>query len=102
MFAIVEFKGNQYKVAEGSEIKLPLFETKVGAKLDMEKVILLSDTKDVKLAEDTKSAKVEALVIEIGQTPKIGVLKFHSKKRYQKIGSHRQDFVKVRISKIAA
>lgn len=102
MFAIVEFKGNQYKVTEGSELKLPLFEAKPGDKIVMDKLLLLDDDKGVKLASEIKSGKVEAEVVEIGQTAKIGVLKFHSKKRYQKIGSHRQDFVKIRINKIAA
>ena len=102
MFAIVEFKGMQFQAKEGTEQNLPFFETKVGEKLTLDKVLLLSDNDNVKLAEELKDAKVEAEIIKIGQTPKIGVLKFHAKKRYQKIGSHRQDFVRVKVTKISA
>ena len=60
MFAIVEFKGNQYKVTEGSELKLPLFEARPGDKIVMDKLLLLGDDKGVKLASEIKSGKVEA------------------------------------------
>lgn len=101
MFAIVEFKGIQFKAIEGKEQILPLFPCKVGDKLTLDKLTLLDDDKGVKVADELKNAKVTAEVVSIEQTPKVGVLKFHSKKHYQKIGSHRQDYVRVRIDKIS-
>ena len=100
MFAIVDFNGNQFKFEEGKELNLPLFECKVGEKIVLDKVLMLSEDKSVKLNEDASGSKVEVEVLSFGQTPKVGVVKFHSKKRYKKMGNHRQDFVKVRVTKI--
>ena len=103
MFAIVDFKGNQLKVVEGKEVILPLFECKKGDKVVLDKVVALSNDDKIKTgATDLKDVSVEAKVIAISQTKKIGVVKFHSKKRYKKVGGHRQDYVKVLVSKIIA
>lgn len=102
MFAIVEFKGMQFQAREGALQNLPYFECKVGDKVVFDKILLLNDGKEIKLNEEIKDAKVEAEVLSKGQTGKVGVVKFHSKKHYQKIGAHRQDFIRVKINKLSS
>ena len=102
MFAIIDYKGVQLKVCEDKEYNIPLFECKEGDKIKFGQVILLS--KDGKTEIGTPyldGAYVDAEVSLIGQTPKETIIKFKAKKRYKKIGSHRQDFVTVKIKKIA-
>ncbi len=100
MFAIINYKGNQIKVEEGKEYKIPYFESKENEKIKFDQVMLISSDKTEIGGPYVDGAYVDGVVINQGQTAKVSVIKFHSKKRYQKIGSHRQDFVTVRIDKI--
>lgn len=100
MFAVINFKENQIKVTEGMEIKTPLFDCKEGDKVVFDQVMLIAGDSIEVGQPNVEGATVNATVTAVGQSPKINVIKFHSKKRYQKIGSHRQDFVVVRIDKI--
>lgn len=102
MFAIIEFRGKQVKVVPGKEYKLPYFQCKVGEKFIPDRILLVSDDKRLIMDEkELANAKIEGKVIEIGQDKKISVVKFHAKKRYQKLAGHRQDFVKANIEKIS-
>ncbi len=100
MFAIIDYKGSQIKVTEKGEYRFPLFDCKKGDKITFDQVLLISGDKVLIGQPYLKSASVKGEVLEIGQTSKTSVIKFHSKKRYKKIGSHRQDFVTIKIDKI--
>lgn len=100
MFAIIDYKGCQIKVEEGKEYKIPYFECKESDGIKFDRVMLIdSDTTTIGQPY-IKDAYVDGIILGSGQTSKINVIKFHSKKRYKKIGSHRQDFVTVKITKI--
>ena len=101
MFAIIEFKGKQLRVESDKEYKLPYYDCKEGDSFSPEKILIISDEKKTILEDkDLEKAKVNGTVVAVGQDKKISVVKFHSKKRYQKLGGHRQDFVKVKIEQI--
>lgn len=100
MFAIINHNGTQVKVSENKEIKIPFFDCKEGDKINFDQVLLVDSDKTLVGQPIVEGASVEATVTNIGQSDKISVIKFHSKKRYKKIGSHRQDFVQVKIEKI--
>ena len=101
MFAIIDYKGNQFKVYEGKEYQMPYYDCAEKDKIKFDKVMLLSGEKVEVGTPYVKGAYVDGEVVGIGQTSKISVIKFHSKKRYSRIGSHRQDYVLVKILKIA-
>lgn len=100
MFAIIDHKGTQIKVMEKGEYRFPLFDGKKGDKVTFDQVMLIGGEKAVIGKPYIKGATVKGEVLEIKQTPKTSVIKFHSKKRYKKIGNHRQDFVTIKIDKI--
>ncbi len=101
MFAVIDHNGSQLKVCENKEYRIPYYECAENDKIKFENVMLISGDK-VEIGEPyIKGAYVDGEVMSIGQTPKTSVIKFHSKKRYTRIGNHRQDFVLVKISKIA-
>ncbi len=100
MFAIINYNGNQIKVEEDKEYQIPYFECNENDKIKFDQVMLIGSDKTIVGQPYIKDAYVDGVVLGSGQTPKINVIKFHSKKRYKKIGSHRQDFVKVKITKI--
>ena len=45
MYALIEFAGKQFKVEEGSSIKVPYVDEKVGSKVIFDKIIYLDDGK---------------------------------------------------------
>jgi large subunit ribosomal protein L21 len=100
MFAIINHNGTQIKVSENKEYKIPYFDCKEGDKIKFDQVLLIDSDKTEVGQPVVEGASVEGTITGIGQSDKISVIKFHSKKRYKKIGSHRQDFVSVKIDKI--
>ena len=83
--AIIKTGGKQYKVEVGSTIKVE--------KIDQEGEI---EFDDILLGK-----KVKATIVEQGRHDKIEVLKFHSKKRYQRLMGHKQFYTKLKIEAIS-
>ena len=103
-FAVVETGGKQYKVAKGDVVsieKLP-GELKEGDKITFDNVLLVDDGKDTKIGDPyLKGSKVEGTLEEQGRGKKLHVIRYRAKSRhFRKIG-HRQDYMKVKISKIS-
>lgn len=85
--AIIKTGGKQYKVKVGDTIKI-------------EKIDPSADGKKVEFDDILNNGKVTAEILEQGKSPKVEVLKFHAKKRYQRTKGHRQAYTKVKIEKI--
>jgi large subunit ribosomal protein L21 len=102
MFAIIETGAKQYKVSVGDRIKVEkLADKKEGDRVKFAEVLMISDDKDVKVGQPlVKGASVEAKVLAQGKSPKITILKYRPKKRYQKKQGHRQPFTEVEIVNI--
>ena len=66
MYAIIESCGKQYKVAEGDVVFFEKLDAEEGKKVSFDKVVLVSDDKDVKIGTPyVKGAKVEGTVIAV-------------------------------------
>ena len=103
MYAIIESCGRQYKVSEGDTIFFEKLDAEEGAKVSFDKVVLVSDDKDVKIGTPyVKGAKVEGSVISHGKGKKILVYKYKAKKNYRRTQGHRQPYTKVEIKSIKA
>ncbi len=100
--AVIETGGKQYKVAKGTSIKIEkLSDTqKVGDKVVFDKVLLVDGASTSIGAPYVAGAQVEATVEKIDRAPKLIVLKYKAKSRYQKKNGHRQHFVQVKIGSI--
>lgn len=103
MYAIIESCGRQYKVSEGDTIFFEKLDANEGDKVSFDKVVLVSDEKDVKIGTPyVKGAKVEGTVISQGKGKKIIVYKYKAKKNYRRTQGHRQPYTKVEIKSIKA
>lgn len=102
-FAVIKAGGKQYKVSEGDVIKIAKFsdDHKVGDVIIFDEVILRDNGTETVLGEPTISgSKVEGDLAEIGRDKKITSVRYKSKSRtFIKRGS-RQDFFKVKITKV--
>lgn len=102
MFAVVSYKGNQYKIEPEKEYKIDLIEPDKKT-IIFDNVLLLDDGKEIKVGTPSVTgAKVEAEVLSTLNDKKVSVVKFHSKKRYKKLGGHRQQYTIVKITSIKA
>lgn len=101
MYAIIENGGKQYKVEEGSVVKLEKLNANVGDKLEFN-VLLVSNDGEVKVGADAAGFKVLGEVLEQDKFKKIIVFKYKAKKNERKKQGHRQPFTAVKIESIAA
>ena len=101
MFAIVEMGGKQYKVEEDQVIKVEKVSGEVGDRIQIDRILLLSDG-DTVYAGDTlpSGAAVEAEVLEQMRDRKIHVFKYKRRKGYRRKIGHRQNMTKLMIKSI--
>lgn len=103
-FAVIKTGGKQYKVSEGIVIKIAKLsnDAKVGDTLTFDEVLLKDNGSSTTLGTPTVAgAKVSAEILEIGREKKVLAVRYRSKSRTFIRRGHRQDFVKVKITKIA-
>jgi large subunit ribosomal protein L21 len=100
MYALVEFKGKQYKAEKGAVLKVDRLDAEPGAKLDIDSVLLLSDGQVTVGTPYVKGARVSATVESHGKDKKIIVFKYMPKKDYRRKQGHRQQYSIIKIEDI--
>jgi large subunit ribosomal protein L21 len=102
MYAIIGFKGQQFKVEKDKVIKVPYLEGKeAGAEIEIKDVLLVSGESETQIGTPLqKEAKVLAEVIDNGRERKIIVFKKNRRKGYRKKLGHKQPFTRIRIKDI--
>lgn len=102
MFAIVDIKGNQYKVTENQRIFVPKLKEDAGSKVVFDKVLLFTqDESTFEVGAPSLSRKVEATVVEHVKDDKVIVFKKKRRKGYKVRRGHRQNYTQVTIDKIS-
>ncbi len=103
MYAVIEDSGSQFKVSEGDIIRVDLRDLPEDATdITFENVLMVGGD-EAKVGTPTVSgAKVSAEVLTEVRGEKITVIKMKRRKGYRRKRGHRQKFLRVRITKIAA
>jgi large subunit ribosomal protein L21 len=100
MYAIIEFKGKQYKAEKGAVLKVDKIDAESGSTLDIDSVLLLSgDTVQVG-SPYVQGARVQAVVEAHQKAPKIIVFKYIPKKDHRRKQGHRQEYSLIKIQDI--
>jgi large subunit ribosomal protein L21 len=104
MYAVIESGGKQYKVSEGTVLKVEKLEAAAGDHLSIDKVLMVNDENgNVKVGNPLVSnARVEIEVMEQGREKKVVVFKYKRRKNYRKKQGHRQPFTRIKVIKIEA
>ena len=102
MYAVVDFKGTQFKVEKDQIVKVPfLGDLEVGAEIEIEKVLLIQDEDKTKIGQpNVKKAKVLAEIVSHNKDKKIIVFKKKRRKGYEKKQGHRQNYTEIKIKEI--
>ena len=80
MYALVEYKGKQYKAEKGAVLSVDKLDAEKGAKIDVDTVLLVSDGDKISVgAPYVKGAKVQIVVEDSFRDKKVLVLKYKSK-----------------------
>ncbi len=104
MYAVVEIAGQQFRVEQNKNIKVPLLHEEPGKKVTLDRVLFYTDDKGKHHIGTpvVKNIKVEATVVEHGRDKKVIVFKKKRRKGYQKKNGHRQHFTLLHIDKIGS
>ena len=100
MYALMEFKGKQYKAEKGSLLEVDKIDAEPGSVLDIDSVLLLSGENVLVGDPYVKGAKVQAVVEAHKKADKIIVFKYKSKKDYRRKQGHRQQYSVIKIQDI--
>jgi large subunit ribosomal protein L21 len=101
MYAVVRTGGKQYRVKQGDLLKVEKLSQDVGAKLDLE-VLLVGEGADVKLGGPlVEGARVEAEVVSHGKNRKLWHFRTQEE-GWDRIRGHRQPYTELRITGISA
>ncbi len=102
MQAVIATGGKQYRVSEGTVLKVEKLKAEAGEQVIIDQVLMLSDGQgNTKVGSPLlEGAKVLAEVIEQGRHKKVVVYKYKKRKNYHKKQGHRQSFTKIVIKTI--
>jgi large subunit ribosomal protein L21 len=101
VFAVIHTGGKQYRVSEGSVLRIEKLAAEQGASVDFEQVVLLGDDGAVKVGKPFVSgAKVTATVQAHGLGDKVRIVKFRRRKHYLRQKGHRQPYTEVKVTGI--
>lgn len=101
MYAIVETGGKQYRVEQGTKVRVESLPQAKGEEIALEKVLLVKTDTGFQVGNPVVTgAKVIAKVFAQDRGPKIIVFKKRSKKTYKKTIGHRQNYTELLITNI--
>ena len=101
MYALIEFAGKQFRVEEGSSIRVPHVDGKVGSKVSIENILYIDDGKKKTVGTPlVAGAKIDSEILSQGRDRKVVVFKFKRRKGYQKKNTHRQEYSILKIGKL--
>lgn len=98
MYAIVEIGGQSHKAEKGSEFLVNLMNSEKGAKVDFDKVTMISDNGNTEIGAPYLSATVQAEIVEPEvKGKKLTVFKYKNKTNYHVKTGHRQKYTLIKI-----
>lgn len=102
MYAIIKTGGKQYRVSEGTVLKIEKVPGEKGDKVSFSEVLLVSaDDGALKVGDPlVADAVVTAEICEQGKEKKVVVFKYKKRKNYRRKQGHRQPFTRIKIDKI--
>ena len=103
MYAVIQTGGKQYRVEEGTTLKIEKLELGEGDNIEFDKVLMVGAGSDVKIGQPfIDGSKVTATVKSQGRHKKVKIIKFKRRKHHMKQMGHRQYFTEVQITAISA
>ena len=101
MFAVINTGGKQYRVSEGTVVRIEKLDADAGATVEFDRILLVGEGASVAIgAPYVAGAKVTATVQSHGKTDKVPVVKFRRRKHYLRQKNHRQQYTEIKVTGI--
>jgi large subunit ribosomal protein L21 len=102
MYAVIKTGGKQYRVSEGTRLRVEKLPGAAGDKLQLDQVLMLGGEKLTIGKPLVAGAKVSAEIVDQGRDKKVIVYKIRRRKRYRRKNGHRQPYTELKITGISA
>lgn len=102
MYAIIETGGKQFRVQEGSRLRVEKIDAETGAEIRIEKVLMLGGGTFSVGSPYVAGAAVTAEVVEQGRGEKVVVFKKRRRHDSRRKQGHRQDYTTIAVKSITA
>lgn len=103
MYAVIQTGGKQYRVEEGTTLKIEKLDLGTGENVEFDKVLMIQSDSGTKIGQPfVDGGKVTATVKSQGRHKKIKILKFKRRKHHMKQMGHRQYYTEVQVTGISA
>ncbi len=100
MYAIVQTGGKQYKVLEGSTIKVEKLDKKVGDIVEFKPLVVI-DKDNLITPPSVNSFTVRAKILRHSKGKKLSVYTYKNKTNNHRRLGHRQEFTELKIEQIS-
>lgn len=101
MFAVISTGGKQYRVSEGSVLRIEKLVADAGSTVEFDQVLLVGQGESVKVGKPfLGGAKVVATVQAHGKGDKVSIVKFRRRKHYLRQKGHRQPYTEIKVTGI--
>ena len=102
MYAVIKTGGKQYRVSEGSTLRVEKLPGNVGDQIELSEVLMIGGDKVAIGKPVVKGAKVTAEVVAQARDKKVVIFKIRRRKRYRRHGGHRQPYTELRVTSVTA
>jgi len=103
MYAVIATGGKQYRVSEGTVVRVEKLDADAGATVEFNQVLLIGEGADVSIgAPYVTGARVTATVQAHGKADKVRIVKFRRRKHYLRQKGHRQPYTEIKVTGINA
>jgi large subunit ribosomal protein L21 len=103
MYAVIQTGGKQYRVEEGTTLKIEKLELGMGDSVEFDNVLMIKSDDAVKVGQPyVDGGKVTATVTAQGRHKKVKIIKFKRRKHHMKQMGHRQYYTEVQVTGISA
>ncbi len=103
MYAVVKTGGKQYRVEEGTVLRVEKLEAEAGSTVELTDVLMVVDGENVTVGQPfLAGGKVTADVQTHGRADKVHIMKFRRRKHHQKQMGHRQHYTELKVTGISA
>jgi len=103
MYAVVVTGGKQYRVEQGSKVRVEKLAGEAGSTVTLDQVLMVGDGSDIKVGTpNVDGASVTAEIVGQGRGKKVEIIKFRRRKHHMKRQGHRQAYTELKITGISA
>lgn len=103
MYAVIQTGGKQYRVEQGTTLKIEKLELGAGDSVEFDKVLMIQSGDAVNVGTPfIAGGKVTATIVSQGRHKKVKILKFRRRKHHMKQMGHRQYYTEIQITGISA